>query len=329
MAEPAIGTQVYFGTAEEAAYGTPVVVNRFYEILSEGLARDNNVITSNGLRGGARNLRRGSRRVVASRAGSGTVTMEVPTTTFGRWLRQLLGGTPTIVQQGTTAAYLHTYAMGDLTGKSQTIQKQLRRADGTVVSPFTLHGCKTLSGEFSISVDQILQAAFTIDAEDVDTSTAAAAASYSNVKLFHFRQGTLRVAGAAVAQVTAARTIITNNLKTDRYYLGSAGLKKEPVDNDFPTVGGSLSAEFESAATFYDRFAADSAAELVLEFVGDVIAPGFNETFRIVVPEVRFTGGTPTVGGPDVVVTDVPFEGQYDGTNPGARIEYMTTDVAA
>ncbi len=329
MAEPAVGTQIYFGTAEETTYGTPVVVNRFYEVLSETMGRNNNILTSNGLRGGTRNLRRGSRRVVSSRDATGNVVMEVPTTTFGRWLKQLLGGTPTIAQQGGTTAYLHTYSMGDMTGKSQTLQKQLRRADGTTVEDFTIHGAKTMSGEFTIGVDQILQSSFAMDGEDIDTSTAGAAASYTNVKLFHFKQGALKVAGSTVTNGLSAGVTITNALKTDRYYLGSAGLKKEPVDNDFPTVTGTLSAEFDSAATFYDRYAADSSAELILEFVGDVIASTYYETFRITVPDVRFTGGTPTVGGPDVVVNDVPFEGQYDGTNAGVKIEYMTTDTAS
>lgn len=328
MPEPAVGSQIYFGTAPETAYGTPVTPNRWFEVLSESLERNNNVITSNGLRGGTRNLRRGSRRVLSSRDATGDVVMEVPTTGFGRWINQLLGGTPTVVQQGTTAAWLQTHTMGDLTGKSQTIQKQLRRADGTVAAPFTFHGAKVMSGGFSISVDQILQASFALDCEDVETATAAAAASYTNAKLFHFKQGALLVAGSLVTNGLSASVTITNPQKRNRYYLGSAGLKKEPVSNDFPTVTGTISAEFDTAATFYDRFAADSAAELILEFVGDVIATGFNETFRIRVPDVRFTGGTPTVGGPDVVVHDVPFEGQFDGTNPGTTITYMSTDTA-
>jgi hypothetical protein len=87
-------------------------------------------------------------------------------------------------------------------------------------------------------------------------------------------------------------------------------------------VDGALSAEFISAATFYDRFAADTAATLSLVFTSGT------SSLTIAVPEVRFTGGTPTVGGPDVIVADVPFEGQYDGTNAGITITYVTADAA-
>ncbi len=314
----AIGSNLCFATAEEVTYGTPVTMTRWYEVLSESLERQNNIITSNGLRcGTARTLRRGSRRVISSRSGGGDVTMEVATTGFGRWFKHLLGGTPVITGAG---PYTHTYALGDLSGKSLCMQKVLRDSASTEIEAFNFHGCKILSGEFSISVDQILQLAVSIDAEDVDTTTAGAAASYTNPTLFNFMGGVLNVGGSPVASVTDASIKVTNNLKTDRYYLGSAGLKAEPIDSDFPTVEGSLSAEFISSATFYDRFAADSAASMSLVFTAGT------SSLTITVPEVRFTGGTPTVGGPDVVVADVPFEGQYDGTLAGITIVYITPD---
>jgi hypothetical protein len=314
----AIGSNTCLGTAEEVTYGTPVTMTRWYEFLSEGLERRNNIITSNGIRcGGSRNLRRGSRRVISSRDGGGSITMEVATTGFGRWFKHLLGGTPVITGAG---PYTHVYPLGDLAGKSLAIQKVLRDSASAEVEAFNYHGCKLLSGEFTIGVGQILQLAVEIDAEDVDTTTAGAAASYTNPTLYNFMGGTLNVGGAPVAAVTDASVKVTNNLKTDRYYLGSAGLKAEPIDEDLPTVDGSLSAEFISSATFYDRFAADSAAALSLVFVAGT------STLTISVPEVRFTGGTPTVGGPDVVVADVPFEGQYDGTNAGITITYITAD---
>lgn len=328
MAGPAVGLNTAFGIAQESTYGTPVVVSRFYEILSESLERRNRTLVSNGLRAQTRNLRRGTRRVISGRDAGGDVTMEVPTTTAGIWFKNILGGTPTVVQQGASAAYLHTYAMGSLEGLSLTAQKSLRDAGGTEVETFTYHGAKVTAAEFSISVDQILQMAVSLDCEDVDTSTAAAAASYTANKLFHFAQGELRVDGSAVASVTGATARVENALKTDRYYIGSDGLKKEPTDNDFPTVGGSLTAEFLSPATFYDRFAADNGAALVLEFVGDNIASTYDEMLRITVPDVRFTGGTPTVGGADVISQTVPYEGTSIGSTAGVTIEYQTTDTA-
>lgn len=320
------GLKTQFGYVAESTYGTPVTVTRFAEILSESLERRNQTINSNGLRNATRNLRRGSRRVLSANDGGGDVNFEVATTGFGLLFNHMLGGTSTIAQQAATPAYLQTHQLGDLTGKSLTMQKGVSQTDGTV-KPFTFHGCKILGWEFSISVDQILQLRTTVDAEDVETSTALATATYPTSSLFHFKQGTLSVGGSSVAQVTDASVSGTNNLKTDRFYLGSNGLKKEPLDSDYPEIGGSLTAEFVDLTTFHDRFAADSAASLELEFVGAVISGAESETLTITVPEVRFEGETPKVSGPEVNVQNVPFVGLFDGTNAGVKIEYKSTDT--
>lgn len=320
------GLNTQFGTAEETTYGTPVTVDRFHPILSESLERAQTTLQSQGLRAGARNPRR--RGIVSARMGNGDVSLEVATKGFGRFFKHLLGGTPTIAQQAATTAYLQTHQMGTLAGKSLTLQKGIEEADG-VVKPFTFHGCKLLSGTFGIGVDQILNLTLTTDAEDVDTTTALATASYdASPKYLQFMQGTLKVAGSSVASVLGAEVTVNNSLKTDRFYLGSAGLKAEPQDNDFPEIVGSLNAEFVSQAAFYDRFVSDAAVSLILEFEGDTIASTYKELLRITVPEIRFEGETPKVGGPDVVVMDVPWTGHYDGTNAGVKIEYMSTDTA-
>src|SRR5688572_17730135 len=118
----AIGSNTCLATAEEVTYGTPVAMTRWYEFLSENLERNNNIITSNGIRcGGTRNLRRGSRRVISSRSGGGDITLEVATTGFGRLFKHLLGGTPVIT--GGAPPYNHVYPLGDLSGKSLCMQK--------------------------------------------------------------------------------------------------------------------------------------------------------------------------------------------------------------
>lgn len=320
------GLLTQIGTAEESTYGTPVTPSKFYELTGESLDFSKSFIESQGLRAISRNLRRRGKRT--SRSGAGDLTMEVPTVSMGRWFKHMVGGTPTSAQQGGTAAWLHTYSLGALTGKSLTIQKGIEEAAG-VIKPFTFHGCKILGWEFGIGVDELLTLNLTIDAEDVDTSTSLAAASYPTLTQYDFTQGALKVAGSTVASVTAATVGGTNNLKSDNFYLGSLGLKGEPKDNDFPTVQGQLTAEFVSQATFVDRFINDTAASLVLEFTGAVISGIYSEILRITVPEVRFSGELPKVGGPDVVVTGVPYEGHYDGTNPGVKIEMQTTDTTA
>lgn len=332
MPNTGVGLLTSFGTAEEVTYGTAVTPDRWQEIVSESLERKNTILQSNGLRAGSIHTRRSSRRVVSAQAGEGSFTIEVPTSGFGRLLKHALGSTPTVVQQGGTPAYLQTHAMGSNIGKSLTIQKVIRDGANATVQQFTHVGAKILSVEFSVSVDQLLLATFTVDSRQENVSTAVAVPSYASNKPFHFGQvNVLTLAGGAVAKVTGASIKFERPQKTDGFYLGSAGLKSEPIENDFPMISGSLTAEFDSAAktALYDAFAAGTAVALVLTFTGANISGIYNEYISFSIPAIHLIGETPKVGGPGAVTLTVPFEGAWDGTNPDTTVTYQTVDTAA
>lgn len=322
----AIGLTTAIMTAVETTYGTPVTPDRALEFDSESLERKNEILQSNSLRSGVPNLRRGSRRVSAARWGEGQITFEAVTNGLGRILQAALGGTSTVVQQGGTTAWLQTHQLGSVLGKSLTIQKQLRDEANTVVSPFTFHGCKLPRVEFKIDKKGKLMITVNVDAEDVDTTTASASPSYPAAKTFHYQQGALTMDAVALATVQDASIVFDRKMDTDRYHLGNAGRKAEPLTNDFPEVTGNLTAEFADL-TLYNKFAGDLAAALVLTFTGDVISGAFNELLRITIPEVRFTGETPKVGGPGLVMNAAPFEGQYNGADAGLKVELISTDT--
>lgn len=323
----AVGLTTRLCTGVESTYGTPVTCDRFLEFNSETLERKNEIIRSSALGSGSLHLRRGSRSVVASRRVEGSIEMEVVTNGMGRIFKNLLGGTPTIAQQGGTAAYLQTHTLGSQLGKSLTIQKQMRDESDTVVAALTHHGCKLVSGEFKIDQKGKLMLALTVDGEDVDTATAAASPSLTVTKVFHFAQGGLYLAGGLAATVQSASVKLDRKLDTDRFHMGNTGIKAEPLVNDFPEITGALSAEF-AALTYYNLFANDTAAILVLDFTGDVISGIYNEKLTITIPEVRLTGEAPKVGGPGLVIVNHPWEAQWDGSGADMTIAYTSTDVA-
>lgn len=321
-----IGLVTQFGIAEESTFGTAVTVDKFHEIQRETLKRNPpNRVPTAGLRAGGVNVMRAG--PVPTQSAAGDVEMLVQTTGMGRYFKQLVGGTPTNAQQGGTPAYLETFNLGTLAAKSLTLQKGIEEAAGTV-RPFTYPGSKLLSGTFACAIDEALRLTMTFDCRKEETSTSLATASYSTPKFFHFGQANLKFAGSAVASVTAADLTIARNLKTDSFYFNAGGLKGEQRENDFPAVTGNVTAEFTDRTAFYDRFAADTAFALVLEFTGDVISGIYSELLRITVPEVRLIGETPSADGPDVVTTTCPWEAFYDGTNAGVKIEYVTTDTS-
>jgi hypothetical protein len=323
----ALGTATTFGSGEESTYGTAATVDEWYEILSESLQFRENRLASMGIGGGSsRRLSSSSREVVSTYDAGGSVEMEVAKTGFGRWFKYMIDGTPVSALLDTTA-YSHTFALGQALPTGLTIQKGLFDAAGTEIERFTYSGGKVLSWEFSIASGQILKLSCELDFQSVETTTALAAATYGTPEIFTFAEGSLEIDSGAVGTVTAATVRGRNNLKTDSYYVGSGGLKGEPEDDDYAEVDGTIDAEFDDPTVFHDRLLADTAASLDLIFTGNLIEATYYESLTITVPEIKFTGGTPTVDGRGVVMQSVPWVGRDDGTNPGVTIVLQSTDT--
>lgn len=320
MPNTAVGLQTVFGTGVEVTYGTPVTPTRWYGLVSETLGRRQNVLQGQSIYAGSRNARRSEHRGLTHRWAEGDITLEVMDKGYGRWFEHILGGTPAITGAG---PYEHVYEMGSLTGKALTIQKGLRDQAGATREKFTFHGCKVTRAEFGVAVGEILRMVLGIDAEDVDDTTALAAHSYtSGAQVFTFAGGTVSLESVSVGKVMSASVALDNALKTDSFFLGTGGLKGEPEPNDFPSITGSLSMEFDQNDTVYDLYAADTGVQFDLEFTAGT------SSLLITVPDIHFTGDTPQVGGPGVVTLTAPFEGAYDGTNKSMKITYTTPDAA-
>lgn len=319
------GLNTRLAAAAEGTWGTYQTPSRHYEINSETLEAEYGVVRSDSLRASGRYPRqRGKRSMIGA---GGGIEMELATSNMGLWWANTLGGTPVVAQQGATAAYKQTHKFGSLNGKSLTIQKGIEESAGDY-KPFSYIGSKILSMNVKVSVEGLAVVTFTIDAKEEVDSEAIVAASYPVRNVYSFMDAAVKVDGAAVGAVTDADFTITNNLKTDSRYLGSDGRKAQQTDDDFPSMEGTLGVEFEDKTVFYDRFADDASAELIIELVGEVIEAPYSETFRVTFSDIRFTGETPKASGPGVIQTSVPFEGSYNGTDEPLILEYISTDTA-
>lgn len=311
------------GLAEETTWATVVTPDRFLEFTSEGLEKRNQIASSQGIRSGRRYGGQG-RRIARHDAG-GPVTFEVAATGFGKLFEMLLGSVAT-VEDEVGAAWTHTFTPGDLTGKSLTLQKGVDQPDGTV-QPFTYPGAKVVSADFSIAQDGLLMVTFVFDAEQEETSTALATASYSTPKIFTYAEGSLEVDDVVKANVRSVGSLqVVNNLDVGRYFLGNSGTKSEPINTPFDQLTGNLDIEFQDKADFYDLFAADTSAKLELIFTGDVIAGSTSEKLAITVEDTRFEGETPKITGPELVFSTVPFVGLDPSSGDAITIAYTTSD---
>lgn len=319
-----------FGVVPESVYGTYVAPTRFHEVNKASMKKVKNTVQGGGLAAG-RFAQLGSRRVVTTMAGSGSIEMEVPSKGFGIILNSLFGGTVTPVQQAASAAYLQTHPIADNVGKFLTAQSGIPDTAGTV-RPYSFLGTKILAAEFSCGVDELLTVKVDFDCRDVSESQGLASVSYiAGQQPRHFGEMAVKFgafgAEAAVQGIRKVTLKVERPQATDRFYANNAGLKSEPIMNDWVKVSGSFDADYVDKTILADRFAADSSTSLVWEMVGPIIASTFAQTFRLRVPQIFLDGDTPDLDGPGIVKGSFPFVGQFDGTNALVTAEYMSTDV--
>jgi len=322
-----------FGYAAESTYGTYVAPTKFLEFDKESFSKKKTIVQGGGLAGG-RGVQLGSRRVVSVVEGNGSIDLEVANKGMGLLFQNLLGGTPTVVQQATTAAWLQTHTLGDNVGKSLTCQVGVPDTTGTI-RPYSFLGGKVLSAAFSCGVKGILNSTWEFDFQNVSEIQVLAAPSYATgLAPFHGGQLAVKIgtfgSEAAITGVTKVDVKFERPQNTDRFYAnaaGAPGTKSEPLWSDFFKISGSLEQDFTDKTSLADKFAADTSTSLILEWVGPTIASTFKETFRIKLPMTFFDSGTPDVSDTDITNTKYAFTAQYDGTNSAATIEYMSTDT--
>lgn len=302
-----IGSQL--GIATETTFNNAVTVSTFYEFTNESINYNKNISVGLGLRAGGQ-VARSSRRVVTTSDATGDINLDLPTKGLGLLLSHAMGGT--IQTSG-------TYVLGDVYGKSFTAQVGVPQYGGTV-TPKTIAGCKISSWEISAAQSAIATGRFTVDGASFTTGTSLATASFpANNSVFHFAQGSITVDGTAVANIKDFTLTVDNVLKTDRYNLGSAGIKSEQVINGFRAVSGAITAEFTDT-TLLTKFLADTSAALVLSFAGTG-----SSVLSITLPAVKFDGEAPQVGGPETIDINFSFQAYDNGTDAPLTIVYTPT----
>ena len=336
------GLDAQLGYKLETTVGTEVVVDKFVEFDSESITFDPGWIEPTGLRVGTK-FKRGSRLVQSRTSVSGSIAMQHATRVMGAFWKAALGSgvtTPTLVAG---SAYKQIHQTGDLLGKSLTLQVGRPEASTQTVRPHTVRGCKVTSWEFSCSDNDTARLSLDIDGWQEATATALATASYVSSEVFNFSQATDFKMGATIAGTTeltySAGTAVAaivrgvtfkgeNALATERYGLGNAGVKKEQLENDTPTITGTLDIEYLKSE-WYDPFKANTATSLVLKFEGSIISGTDKNTLEFIIPQVRFKKVTPTVDGPDIVKANVEFEVYYDESKNPFQVKLISADSTA
>lgn len=337
------GLDAQLGVVAESTYGTAATVTRFVEFNSESLKFEPSWLEPTGLRVGTKYKRaprvRQSRKMV-----NGDFELDLATKGMGRLVKHMLASTVTTPTLIAGSAYKQIHTPGDHRGLSMTIQVGRPEPSTGTVRPFTYAGCKIPSWEFSLEDANTPKLKLTVDGRSESTATALATASFlSGAAAFDFSQATLTLGGSAstasgetsISGGTAVATVINSisvsgeaPMATERFGLGNAGLKSEPLENDTPTITGSLGAEFNKTE-LYDVYQANTTTALQLDLTGSVISGSDEFLFSIILPAVKLKAAAPAVSGPDIVQMSTDFEAYSDETNPVIQIKIVSDESAS
>ena len=350
------------GIATEGTQGTAQTPDHFTEFNSESMKMVKNTVTGVGLRAGGL-YQRTSRRVVTHWGAAGGVNFDAPYNGLGLWLEHMIGSFGTfgsIVQQSSTAAWLQTHTPGPLTGKTFTMQVGKPDSSGTVRA-FTYVGCKIEDWTITAELAQFVKFGLTIDgwqeltADDPQGTSAGPALTAptytAGAQQFYFRQGTIYNSGTlsnagsnptitalgspvAAANILKAEFKCTNPVDKERYFIAGTGgstvggVKGDQLENNFRQLTGSLDVEFNSLSAYYDTFGGDTTSTLELIFTGPVIASTFHNQLSILIPNIKFDGESPAVGGPGILNMNMGFHGLDSETYNPVQFQYMSSDTA-
>jgi hypothetical protein len=337
------GLDSQLGGKLESAYNTPVTVDKFWEFDSESLQWVPNWIEPGGLRVGVK-FKRGSRLRKSREGVTGQVTLEHSTRLMGLWWKLCLGSavtTPTAAGAG----FKQIHQPGDYLGKSATIQAG-KPEPGSTVRAHTFAGCKIISWELAVSDNDKCRLTMDFDAASESTATALASASYvAAAEVFSFADcnlvnlggtastasGEVSIAGGAALTTIATGLSLKGNtpMATERYGLGNAGIKAQPLENDTPVITGSLTAEY-NRTELYDAFKATTKQPMRIRFEGSVIGAGPEKnTLDIVIAQQIVKSAQPSVDGPGVVMAPIEFEVYSDEVNAAFQVKLISSDSAA
>jgi hypothetical protein len=124
-----------------------------------------------------------------------------------------------------------------------------------------------------------------------------------------------------------AKVTINNNLDGDRYYLGGAGQRKQPIAGRYQ-VSAEFDADFKDWTAF-NRVLNNTYASVVLTLPGAVIGHAY--TYSLVLTmNMATVGDAPKISGPGRIGQPLKMEAYDDGTGTGSILTavYQTTDTA-
>lgn len=312
---------------KESTYGTPVSLTDSYEGKADTWKREQEILSSDGFRGGA-HTKRSDRRTVVNMGGTGSLEIDILNKGFGFLAQAMFGTVSGPTQNDATTAYTSTHQTAtDAPGDSYTVQVQRVGATSGTVQSFTHHGAVVTGWTITQEVGGYLMVNLDFDFEDVDTLTADGTPSYpSGTTPFDWTQVVVSVDGTNT-DVSSFELTGDLGLKTDRRFLRGSALKKQPTRSAVPIFSGSMGGEFLDT-TLYDHWVAGDIVPIIATWTGATIEGAYSYEFKLTMEACQLTGESPEASVEEIASQPVTFDVLYDGTNPAVKLEYTSTDTS-
>lgn len=301
---------------EETAYGTPAVVNKFMEFRSESIKKSIAEYISAGIRN-TPNEQKGQRMQGKADIG-GDITMDAYLLGQGILWKHALGQV-TSAQQGTTAAYLHTFACADDLPQGLTVEVERD------TRAFKYSGMRVSSLKMRQGDSGALELTWSLKGKDEALSANPTVATYPSAnKLIGVGLAVSFKIGEVEYHPSNFEVTLTNRFDESRYGFGKNRYALPFMGRE---VSGTVTVDFDDQSV-YDMFVNGTAASLELKYTGSTIADTYNEELVVSLPVVFFNGETPNIGGKELINMVLPFRAFSDGATKPIEVKIQNAETA-
>lgn len=315
------------GIARETTYGTAVAPAARYEITSESLKLDIERIDSKAL-----GKRYQAVWAPGKRGVEGDIELEIPSASFGRWLRAATGATP-VTTANTPVSGLHQHVFSgesNIGASNESLTIEIQRTDVAGDDHrFIYEGCQITEMELAAQVGELATAKFTIVGEDMSVTQASAqSASYATSTPLVFTGASVTV-GLDGSNNPISRSVKSISLKTsqgldtERYFLGS-DKRKLALESSMREVEGSLTVEW-TGLTDWNRYIGTDSVAIVATFETQAALVGSTKgKIEVSIPYARIDGEQP-VTSDGIIETDISFKALDQGASDPFKITLVDT----
>lgn len=323
----ALGSSAQLMIGRESAFGTPVTPDLAYPFTGEGLDPGQAFIRSEGLRSDTGRGYTAAGRIAGRKNASAQTTVEIFDQGFGAFLQAMLSDVTTSQPNAgaSPATYEHLFVPAPAMGQEIWTLETGWQDDADDEYSKRAVSAMVNTAEINVSADAIATANIAWLAQTVTTHASRTAATYlDDLAPLGGGAAALTIGGVSGDGLDCKITI-NNNLDGDRYYLGGAGQRKQPIAGRFEVtaeVGGDF-----SNWTAFNRVLNNTYTELELTLTGPLIEDAYYAQL-VLTMNVATVGDPPSISGPGRIGQPLKFEAYDDGTGPGSIITalYRSTD---